>query len=264
MKKIISIVIIIIVLSLLASCTFFIGIRGSDNVVDLDITNIPDGYNKIYLGVSIKGVITQSASYNLEISSNDNLIQYLVYEIVDDTLKIYLDPSNNYHNVKVTAIISAPNLVDLYAHVSSIVDLSGFTENNMLITANTSAQINASDLTINDTFNMDFETSAIADINNIYIDQVLNINSSTSSQITISGTGKPNLSLNADTSSKTILKNIPINDADVYLGTSAQAEISMDGGLLNADLGTSAILRVFGTYTAGDINLGTSAQLIDY
>jgi hypothetical protein len=265
MKKVIFSIIFLTFLAFTLTSRGFFSIEGSTNIVDVNITEIPIDYNKIELGVPITGIISQSSSpqdYGLSITANDNLIQYLTYEKSDDTLRIYLDPVNNYNNIKVTANITLPNLTFLKADVSADVDISEFIEQNMIIEANTSAVIEASNMTIYDTLMLDFNTSAIGFLTDNYVEQDIDIKSTTSAEITISGSGNPDLSIDAGTSSKIDLEDIIVYNADIKLSTSAQSDITMNGGILNADLGTSSILRVYGTYTPGEINIGTSAELI--
>ncbi len=105
MKKIIMLA--VSVLLLIPSITLAARIKGSDNIISKSIT-LDKEYSKIEASRGVKVEIEERPGNEVIIWANDNVMEYVVFEVEDGELKVSIDDDiNSLNNVRV--IVSLPN-----------------------------------------------------------------------------------------------------------------------------------------------------------
>ncbi|MFC2045789.1 GIN domain-containing protein [Chloroflexota bacterium] len=172
--------------------------------------------------------VSQSDSYSVGITANENLLDYLSIDQKGETLYIGMK-SARYYDVSYEANITMPLLLDCKLSGASKGDISGFSSANPL----------------------ELELSGASSISGSIATGDCNFNLSGASRVELTGSGD-DADINASDASKIELADFPINSAEVKLRGASQATLNLDG-TLDANLRDYSHIKYIGEPTLGDI-----------
>lgn len=176
--------------------------------------------------------ISQSDSYSINITADDNMFSYIDVSQTGDSLIIGLKWGYSYQNVRLKAEIKMPNLSELRFSGGTSGSIEEFTSTHEFIV----------DLSGGSRLSGDFTTSGDA-------------------KFTISGGSRllglagvaNNLTVNASGGSVLELSDFSVHDASVNLSGGSRATINLDGGL-EGDLSGGSSLKYLGNPTRVDVS----------
>ena len=193
----------------------------------------------VEVGSGFEVEITQSSSYSINITADDNLFDHIQVSKTGDTLTIRLKWGYSYQNVTLRAEITTLELYELEFSGGTHGTVEGFSSSHEFVL----------ELSGGSSLIGDFTTSGDA-------------------QFTLSGgshlielDGAANdLRISASSGSDLELSNFPVHDASVNLSGGSQATINLDGRL-DADLSGGSHLEYNGDPTMGDIKTSGGSTL---
>ena len=193
-------------------------------------------FNNVNASSAFTVDVSQSNSYSVSITANENLLDYL--NIYQRGKTLYLGmKSAEYNNVRYEATITMPVLLDFTLSGASKGSISGFSSANPLKlilsgASRVSGSIEAGDC--------DFNLSG-------------------ASRVELAGSGN-NTDINASGASNVELADFPINNAKVTLNGASNATLNLDGKL-DANLRSASHLKYIGEPTLGSINTSGSSTV---
>ena len=248
-KPVISIILVAILITVsLSGCLRGGVVTGSGNMVTEEM-NFSD-FTRVEAGYAFEVEITQSGSYSISITADDNLFDFIQVSKTGKTLKIRLQSGYDYQSVTTRAKITTPELRGL--------GLSGATQGTVIGFSST------------EDFKLDLSGASSLDMSDMSAGDIkfgLSGASSVTGVITASGDAQFNLSgasaaelkgsandmlIDASGASHLELADFPVCNADVGLSGSSGSTINLDGRL-GADLSGASYLRYIGEPTMGDI-----------
>jgi len=227
----------VVVVVAVLTAAFFLGawhplgqVVGSENLVTQE--KIFTGFSVVDVGSSFEVEITQSSSYSIKITADDNVLDYVEVSKTSDTLTIRLKWGYSYQSVTLRAKITMPELHELELSGGTHGTTEGFSSSHEFV----------AELSGGSHLSGDFTTSGDA-------------------QFTLSGgshlselDGAANdLRISASSGSHLDLSDFPVHDANVNLSGGSHATINLDGRL-DADLSGGSHLLYIGDPTIGDID----------
>ena len=227
----------VVVVAAVLTAAFFLGawhplgqVVGSENLVTQE--KIFTGFSVVDVGSSFEVEITQSSSYSIKITADDNVLDYVEVSKTSDTLTIRLKWGYSYQSVTLRAKITMPELHELELSGGTHGTTEGFSSSHEFV----------AELSGGSHLSGDFTTSGDA-------------------QFTLSGgshlselDGAANdLRISASSGSHLDLSDFPVHDANVNLSGGSHATINLDGRL-DADLSGGSHLLYIGDPTIGDID----------
>ena len=207
-----------------------------------------DDFTNIEVGYAFKADITRSASFSVSITLDDNLFEYLVIQLVGDTLRINLDPNHSYRNTTQRAEIALPELHGLELSGASRGDISGFSSTAALqMEASGASSLTIDDVKAGSTrFNVSGASRISGSITITDGDFVV----SGASSVDLNGTAT-DIQLDASGASVIRLSAFTVSNASVDLSGATSATVNVSDRL---DVHASGASRVI--YT-GNPSLGT-------
>jgi hypothetical protein len=210
-------------------------------------------FTRVEVGHAFDVEITQSASFSISITANDNLFEYLVVTKSGNTLKINLRGGNSYINTTQEARVTMPGLEQLSLSGATRGEISGF------------SSIGDFNVSLSGASSLDMEGIAAEVINfklsgashltgDIVAGGDADVELSGASRVTLAGSAS-DLRLDASGASNAGLGDFPVDDADINLSGASRATVNLDGRL-DADLSGASHLEYLGEPTLS--NLETS------
>lgn len=243
MSGLVIVVVVVVIVGAVISAAAFIFLRGfvpfnqvvgSGNVETR--TESDTDFTKVSVSHAFDVDITQSSSYLVRITLDDNLFQHLEVFKTGEILTIRLQSGFSYtpalgRQLTIQAEITMPDLEEVQLSGATVADLDGFS-----VTHHFAAGISgASRLqgTYETTGNVSFTVSGASTV-----------------ELTGAGGG-----LIADVSgaSRLELRNFPVHNANVDLSGASQGTVNLDGRL-DANASGASTLRYLGGPTLGTIN----------
>jgi hypothetical protein len=224
---------LLLVSLLLASCGG--SLRGSGDLETREYTF--DDFTKVEIGHAFKVTITQSESYSVNVTVDDNVTHLLDVEKSGDTLKIRLTRTPRLVDVTLQAEVAMPQLHGLTASGASRANVSGFSSTEALSFGVSGASAISGDITAGDAR---FELSG-------------------ASTIELEGSAAD---LVADVSGASHLRlgDFVVTNADLQISGASDSTVNLSGRL-DADLSGASKLRYIGEPTIGDVNTGGSSSI---
>ncbi|MDG6223530.1 MAG: DUF2807 domain-containing protein [Candidatus Bathyarchaeota archaeon] len=247
-KKIstLSLVLIIVVpvaILLLLSSMFFLGswfpfgVVGSGNLVTEEM--LFTGFTSVDAGNGFRVEITKSNSYNLMVTADDNVMEYIEITQSGNTLIIGLKGGYSFWSTTMKAEIAMPELYSL--------TLSGGAQGKL--EDYNSIYPFSLELSGGSTLRGEFETPENVDFSL----------SGGSRLLGFVGAAK-NLSLGASGGSQVEISDFFVHNADVHLSGGSRATINLDG-ILDANLSGGSNLSYFGDATLGKIQTTSGSEI---
>jgi len=228
--------------------------QGSGNLItkELDFND----YNRLKVEPSFGVDIVQSDSYSINITADDNLIEYVQVTQVGETLNIGLK-SCDCSFTSLIAEITMPDLYQLDFSSSIHGVVRGFhLSHDLVIHLSASSFLEIIDMSVGD-ITLDLSASSRVSGEITADNSILDISSSSS--VELEGSAN-DLVIDAAGSSYIQLRNFPVKDADVTLRGSCHATVNLYG-ILDADVSGSSHLKYIGEPTVGDIYVSDSSTL---
>ena len=239
MKK--AIIIAAIVAAVAVTCTVLVlrgwpgGLIGSGNLEteEYAFTN----FTEVEISSAFEFEIQQSGSYNISVTADDNVMEYVRVSQVGQTLKIGLGTVTWLGPVTLSASVTMPQLSGLTVSGASRGDIYDFSSTEDLdITVSGASRVNG-DITAG---NVEFDISGASTIQ---------LEGSADDMIaSVSGASRFNLG------------GFTVNNADVNFSGASSGTVNLDGRL-DADLSGASRLSYIGEPTMGDLDITGASTL---
>ena len=239
MKKAIIIVAIVAVAAVI--CTLLIvrgwpgGLIGSGNLEteEYAFTN----FTEVEISSAFDFEINQSSSYNISVTADDNVMEYVQVSQVGQTLKIGLRTVTWFGPVTLRASVTMPELRGLTVSGASRGDIYDFSSTEDLdITVSGASRVNG-DITAG---NIEFDISGASTVQ---------LEGSANDMVaSVSGASRLNLG------------GFTVNNADVGFSGASSGTVNLDGRL-DANISGASRLWYIGEPTMGDINTSGASTI---
>ena len=231
-----SVVVVVLAVALLipglsAGCTQF-SVTGSGDLTT-ETFDLSD-FTRVEAQSGFQIEVTQSSTFSIEITADDNVHEFIEVEKSGETLGIRLRGNRSYHSVTIEAKITMPELYKIELSGGSQASITGFSsshdfEADMSGGSQLSGEITAGDA--------NFELSG-------------------GSQVTLEGEGD-DLVIDASGGSHFELEDFPVDDANIHLSGGGRATVNVSGTL---DVDLSGGSRVIYVGEPTDINIEASGD----
>lgn len=230
MKKVIVAVLVAVLLTtgLLVGCAGGL-VTGSGNLKteEMDFSE----FTRVEAGHGFEVEITQSRSYSVSITADNNLFKNIEVSKGGETLKIGLKPRITFGSVTLTARITMPDLYIVNLSGGSKANITGFNLSHDFSAELSGGSRITGNITAGDT---NFDLSGGSQVNL----------GGTADDLVVSGSGGSQLDLEA----------FSVDNADVHLSGGSRATVNVDG-TLEVDLSSGSRVSYVGEPTLGDIDL---------
>jgi len=186
----------------------------------------------VEVGWGFEVEITQSDSYSISITADDNMLDYIEVSTSDNKLTIGLKWGYSYQDVTLRAKITMPNLYELEFSGGTHGTIAGFTSSHEF----------AVDLSGGSHLSGDFTTSGDAQFTLSGGSHVTGLDGA-ANDLTISGSGGSHLDLS----------DFTVHNVTVNLSGGSHATVNLDGRL-DGDVSGGSHLKYLGTPTTVDVN----------
>ena len=218
---------IFLIAGLLAACQGVVFGSGDPETRTFDYTD----FTKIEAHNGFHVEITESSSYSIEVTTDDNVWEYLDVSKKGDTLVIEFEWNWSYTNVIKEAVITMPDIEAIQMSGGSQGDIEGFNSSNDFSAKLSGGSRLEGVITAGDT----------------------DLNLSGGSRVTLSGSGD-NLEIDSSGGSRVNLEDFPVNNADINISGGGFTDIHMDG-FLDANLSGGSRVVYSGNLELGDLDL---------
>lgn len=207
-----------LVLVLLTSCVPITArvVRGSGNTVTVEV-NATD-FDEVSAGYAFEVAIAQGDDYQVLVTVDQNLEEYLRVGKQGSRLNIQMDPGHNYANATLRAQITMPELVGLELSGACRGSVTGFDA----------------------TRDFDVEVSGASSLRGDMTTGDVTMNVSGASRAELEGSGQ-NLRLEASGASHVTLADFTVRNADVEVSGASSAVVNVSGRLDAEATGASSV-----------------------
>jgi len=214
-------------------------------------------FDQIEAGPSFEIDLTQSDTYSISITTDENLIDYIVVSESGGTLELSLKGKTSLDFTSLIAEITMPTLAGLDFAASTQGTVQGFNSSSDLdIDLAASSSLVMNDISVGKiTCNI---TTSSGVFGSVSADRAI-FNISASGIVELEGSAN-DMTINASASSMAKLDNFPVENADITVSASSHAWIQATG-TLDADVIASSYLRYLGEPTLGDIHVDDSSMI---
>jgi hypothetical protein len=178
--------------------------NGSGQIIDQDIEI--SGFT----GISAQGKfvleLVQADNFKVTVSTDDNLINRLLFELEEETLRIGIQAPANFFPTSLKITIGMPRIYTLNISGGTQVVMTGFKS----------------------TFNFDLKAAEGSTVDGILDAGNCSFDVSKTSRVTLKGSAL-SLDLNASGSSRLDLTDFILNSARVYLKEESEADLNVNG-----------------------------------
>jgi hypothetical protein len=236
-----TIIIAAIVAAVAVTCTVLVlrgwpgGLIGSGNLEteEYAFTN----FTKVEIGSAFEFEVNQSGSYSINVTADDNVMDYVQVSQVGQTLKIRLSTVTWFGPVTLRASVTLPQLHGLTASGASRGTVSGFTSTEDLDITVSGASRLTGDITAG---NVEFDISG-------------------ASTIQLEGSAD-DMAADVSGASSFNLGDFTVNNADVDFSGASSGTVNLDG-TLDADLSGASRLWYIGEPTMGTIDTSGASTI---
>ncbi|MGB6873146.1 MAG: head GIN domain-containing protein [Dehalococcoidia bacterium] len=253
MKK--AIIIIAIVAAVAVICTLLIlrgwpgGLIGSGNLdtEEYAFTN----FTKVEISTAFEFEIKQSSSYSINVTADDNVMDYVQVSQDGQTLKIRLGPRRLLGSVTLRASVTMPQLSDLTVSGASRGTVSDFTSTEDLnITVSGASRGDIYDLSSTEDVNI--KVSGASRVTGDITAGNVEFDISGASTVQLEGSAN-DMVASVSGASRLNLDAFIVNNANVNFSGASSGTVNLNGRL-DADLSGASKLWYIGEPTMGTIN----------
>ena len=227
----------VVVVAAVLTAAFFLGawqpfgqVVGSENLVTQE--KFFSDFSVVEVGSGFEVEITQSSSYSIKITHDDNVLDYIEVFKTSDTLTIRLKWGYSYQSVAPRAKITMPELYELELSGGTHGTIEGFSSSHEFV----------AELSGGSSLSGDFTTSGDVQFTLSGGSHLIKLDSAAN-----------DLRISASWGSSLGLSDFHVHDASVNLSGGSHATINLDGRL-DADLSGGSHLLYIGDPTMGDID----------
>jgi len=215
-----------------------------------------DGFTKVEAHNGFQVEVTQANSYSIEVTTDDNVQEYLEVAKTGDTLRIGLKGYRSYNSITIEAKITMPDINGINLSGGSQGQVIGFSSSNDLSVTLSGGSGLEGDLKVGDAeFNLSGGSRLDGDVE--AGDTVFDL--SGGSRVTLSGSGE-DLTIKSSGGSKATLESFPVNNADINISGGGSANINLSG-TLSVDLSSGSKVIYSGEPKLGDIELSGGSTI---
>ena len=256
----ITLAVIVSVAALFAGCVRITGngvetITGSSKVEtrEFDYADFKD----VTVGNAFKVDVTQSDSYRVSITMNENLFDYLDISQSGGTLTIRMKPHYSYLHATRQASINMPDLRVLKLSGATQGEVDGFSSTHPLeVDISGASSLDIDDLEAGD---VNFDISGASKVSGSIEMANGRLIVSGASTVELRGSAA-DVTINVSGASRARLTDFPVADAAVDLSGASSATVNASGRL-DVDLGGASRLTYFGNPTLGTVNVSGGSTL---
>ncbi len=197
-------------------------------------------FTGVSVGMAFDVEITQSSSYSINITADDNLFEYVEVSLTGNTLTINLRCCYSYLGTTNRAVIAMPGLNYLDFSGATHGSVEGFSSTDDFVLLLSGASSLSGDYTT--TGNAEFDLSG-------------------ASSLQLEG-GAADILIRASGGSQLELSGFPVNNADIDLSGASRATVNLDGRL-DAELSGASQLLYLGDPTLGDVNTSGGSTIAE-
>ena len=257
-KPLISIILVAMLVMVISLSGCFMGmVTGSGNLVteQMDFSD----FTRVEAGYAFEVEITQSSSYSISITADDNLFDFIQVSKTGETLKIRLQSGYDYQSVTTRAKITTLELRGLGLSGATQGTVIGFSSTeDFKLDLSGASSLYMSDMSAGD---IKFGLSGASSVTGV-------ITASGDAQFNLSGASAAELKgsandmlIDASGASHLELADFPIRNADVSLSGASDSTINLDGRL-GADLSGASYLRYIGEPIMGSIETSGGSVVV--
>jgi hypothetical protein len=198
-----------------ASC--FNGVVGSGKLVTE--TRKVNNFTAVNTSASIDVMVEQGEQFKVEVTADDNLIQYVKATVDAGILKLYIDGVNSFSSSDVKVYVVMPKVTDLTSTSSSSIESKGVltSTESISLRANSSGSINVQ----LSTPKVVADASSSADIDATGTTQAVQAEASSSGSINFKGLKAENVTASASSSA----------DIEVFCSVQLKAQANSSGSV---------------------------------
>ncbi|MFC1946497.1 head GIN domain-containing protein [Chloroflexota bacterium] len=224
---------IVLISGLIAGCQGVVFGSGDPETRTFDLT----GFTRVEAHNGFQIEITQSSTFGVEVTTDDNVWKYLDVEKSGDILVISFDWNRSYSAVIKEAVITMPEIEGIQLSGGSQGEITGFSSSR------------------------DFRVklSGGSGLDGAFSTGDTEINMSGGSRVTLTGSGE-NLVIYSSGGSKADLEDFSVYDSDITISGGGSADINMVG-VLDANLSGGSRVRYTGSVEIGDLQLSGSSTI---
>ncbi|MFC1946546.1 head GIN domain-containing protein [Chloroflexota bacterium] len=224
---------ILLISGLLAACQGVVFGSGDPEKRTFDYTD----FTKIEAHNGFHVEITKSSSFSVEVTTDDNVWEYLDVSKNGDTLVIGFEWNRSYNSMIKEAVITMPGIEGIQLSGGSQGEIEGFNSSDDFSAKLSGGSRLDGTITTGDT----------------------DLSLSGGSRVTLSGMGE-NLIIDSSGGSRVNLEDFAVNDADISISGGGFADIHMDG-ILNANLSGGSKVIYSGNLELGDLDLSGGSTI---
>ena len=229
MKKVIVAVLVVVFSTsgLLTSCV--LSVTGSGNV-ETETFDFSD-FTRVEAHNGFQVELTRSSTYSIEVTTDDNVQEYLEVTKSGDTLRIRLSGFRSYSSVTLKAKVTMPDVYGISLSGGSQAKVAGFSSSHDFSAALSGGSGLEGKITTGD---VEFELSG-------------------GSRVILSGSAE-DVVIKSSGGSKLILESFPVDDADINISGGGSATVDVCG-TLDVNLSGGSTVIYSGEPKIGDIDL---------
>jgi len=236
MKKVIAAALVAVVLSSLSLASCIGGtVTGSGNL-KTETFNFTD-FTKVEAESGFQVELTKSGTFSVEITADDNVLEYIEVDKSGDTRRIRPKRNRIYRSATLRANITMPDFREIGLSGGSRASITGFSSSHDLSVRLSGGSGVTGNITAGDA---DFDLSGGSQVNL----------EGTADDLRVKGSGGSHLSL----------ESFPVNNADIHLGGGGSATVNVNG-TLDVNLSGGSRVTYIGEPTLGDIGLSGDSTL---
>ena len=256
MKKAIVVVLVAVLLTagLLTGCIGVL-VTGSGNLKteEMDFSE----FTRVEVGSAFEVEITQSDSYSVSITADDNLFKHIEVSKEGKILKIGLKPRITFGSVTLKAKITMPQLRGLGLSGATRGTVSGFSSTeNLDIDVSGASSVELADVSAGD---VKFDVSGASKVTGDIIAGDTDFDIDGASTVQLEGSAG-DMVVEAGGASRVKLSGFTINNANINLSGASTGTVNLDGRL-DANLSGASKLEYIGEPTLGTMNITGASTL---
>jgi len=235
MKKLVIVffVNVLLITGLIVGCGFVLTGSGDLETKEYAFT----GFNKVEVSSAFKFEVSQSSSYGISVTADDNVIEKVQVTKEGDTLKIGLETIPRLGSLTLKAVVTMPHLSALVTSGASHGTVSGFSSTN----------------------DVNIRASGASKVEGNIIAGDADFNISGASIISLQGSAK-NMVANVSGASHFHLGDFIVNNANVNFSGFSTGAVNVSGRL-DANLSGASKLSYIGEPIFGNINTSGGSTL---
>lgn len=235
-------------------------IEGSGKVTSDDRNNL-QGFDKIKVSNTIKVALDQSPDFDVEVEADDNILPYIITEVSNGTLHIYLDNISVKNPKKLQVNVKMPDITGLKATSSAEIKADRIIKtNDLVIQATSTGDISLAKIK-GKSLDIDATSSADIKIDEIFVDTFI-ANASSTADIVVDYIESDQVVLDAGSSADIEIEKIQTMSCKIDSSSTADVEVgAIDANKIEVDAGSSADVLLAGKTNDLTIKASSSATI---